>query len=163
MISLPVSQQDLQQARSHYDFYNIKNSLTEGASQIYGAVGEIKAVQWVRTLGETADFEHTKDYDLRINGLTTDVKVARCKSEPSPTYRCSIASSSMHQQPDYYLFMRVIESMVTAWVLGFIPKDQFIKKAKFFRKGEVDPDDQSGLFIFKSDCYSVKASDLYLP
>jgi len=45
-----------------------------------------------------------------------------------------------------------------AWILGQMDKKEYLKKARFLKKGEVD---KSNNFTVKADCYNLKISDLY--
>ena len=41
MIRLNISPEQLQRAKEMYEFNALKNSVTEGKSNIYGAIGEV--------------------------------------------------------------------------------------------------------------------------
>ena len=43
------------------------------------------------------------------------------------------------------------------WILGFMPKKEYLSKAKFLKKGEVDP---SNNWTVSTDCYNLSISSL---
>lgn len=153
MIELAVTAEQIKRAEELYSFYNIKNSITEGKSQIYGAIGEVISIDY---FGATPS--PCKDYDITINGYTIDVKTKKCNSDPKYNYLCSVATTSMHQRCDHYLFCRVKSDMSRAWILGFYPKDKFFNDATFARKGEAE----TPQFNFTTDCYNMPIERLFL-
>ena len=72
--------------------------------------------------------------------------------KPKEHYLCSIAAANTKQECEYYNFVRVMEDLSKAWLLGYISKSGFFECAKFGKKGE---DDGSGRFKFKADCYNL--------
>jgi len=132
----------------------LQGSITQGGGSPAGALGEI-------LVRDMLDYRvhNTKDYDLYTeDGVRIDVKTKRCTSAPKPFYECSIAAHGTRQDCDEYIFVRVLNDLTRAWILGRINKDEYFDKAVRHRKGEVDA---SNNFTFKSDCYNLEISELW--
>lgn len=139
-------------AKSH-DMGKLYNSITRGEGNLAGFIGEAMVASVIG-----AAMANTYDYDLVAGALTIDVKTKRTGKAPQPHYECSVADFNTKQACDWYLFTRVHTTLTKGWILGYLPKREFYKKAKFCRKGEVD---LTNYFIFKADCYNIKIEELW--
>tara|TARA_R110000803_G_scaffold170431_1_gene233447 strand:+ start:745 stop:1233 length:489 start_codon:yes stop_codon:yes gene_type:complete len=136
------------------DMGSLNNSITKGEGNVAGFIGEFVVADLIG-----AKVSNTYDYDLVSNdGLKIDVKTKRTGFKPRDNYDCSVAAFNTKQKCDQYYFVRVKNDFSTAWVLGYYPKDLYFKEARFFRKGDYDPDNR---FTFKADCYNMKIKELY--
>lgn len=132
----------------------LQGSITRGAGSPAGALGEII----VRDLLGYRQI-NTAHYDLYTDqGTRIDVKTKRCTSAPKQYYECSIAAHGTKQDCDEYIFVRVLNNLQRAWILGRISKDEYFKKAVRHKKGDRD---ESNNFTFKSDCYNLEISELW--
>lgn len=162
MIDVKITDEQLCHARDLYSFKALKNSITKGSSNIYGAIGEV--LIWDQHK-DNCEYVGEYNYDLIISGQTVDVKTKRTKYEPLPHYLCSIADTKHNQDPneqqkcDWYCFVRVNENLIDAWILGWIRRDEFFQKAVYFKKGEIDPNSDNN-FTFKEDCWNLPISEL---
>tara|TARA_R100000008_G_scaffold81152_1_gene64152 strand:- start:329 stop:823 length:495 start_codon:yes stop_codon:yes gene_type:complete len=133
----------------------INNSITKGDGNIAGFLGEE-----VANVVIGGDITNTYDYDIIANDTTYDVKTKRCTSPPKESYECSVAEYNTRQKCDRYVFVR-IENIKgkwgRAWVLGWMNKRRYLKKAMKLKKGDVD---QSNGFIVKANCFNMKIKDL---
>ena len=109
-----------------------------------------------------AGFEYSKglaiyDYDLLHEGRfgRTEVKAKRCSSPPKLDYYCSVAESSLHQDCDYYAFLRILNNSTRAWFIGFMPKADFLEAAWMFKKGQEDPNAPGTGWTFSETCRNV--------
>lgn len=143
----------------------INNSITNGLGSRAGFLGEIalaKYLSGVRT--------NSKNHDIRVNGHTIEVKSKRRLVSPRPFYEGSVALTSSHQKPDYYVFLsltfekkKVIKNqeyycgLLDIWYCGAISYSDFITKAVLYKKGQKDP---SNGFIVLTDMYNIKYSEL---
>jgi hypothetical protein len=158
VINIKVNDDQLKRARSLYDFGALKGSITGGKSNIYGALGEVVVHDFFTGTGRDVIHDSTPDYDMKISGKRFDIKTKRTTVPPSQGYNCSIAAYNVTQECDYYLFVRVHESLKEAWILGYIDKGEFYKKAKFYREGDADPKFPS--WNFTADCYNLEVRKL---
>ena len=74
-----------------------------------------------------------------------------------PHYECSIAEVNSTQECDYYAFTRVKKDFSISWYLGVMPKNQYFQKAKFLKKGDVDPTNN---YTVRASCYNLAIEDL---
>jgi len=131
----------------------LRNSITNGAGNIAGFIGEAIAMQ---VLG--GSLVNTYDYDLVLdNGTTIDVKTKQTSVKPLETYECSIASLNATQKCDFYCFVRVKNDFTVGWYLGVYPKDRYMLDSVFMKRGTIDP---SNGYTVKSDCYNLKINQL---
>ena len=133
----------------------INNSITHGDGNIAGFIGEEIANAIIQ-----GDINNTYDYDIIDGDITYDVKTKRCTSPPKSFYECSVAEYNTKQKCDRYVFVR-IENIKgkwgRAWVLGWMDKKKYFKKAVKLRRGDVD---ESNGFIVKANCFNMKIKDL---
>ena len=133
----------------------LRKSITNGAGNLAGFVGERVVAEYLGVKKA-----NTYEYDLITKKEKTyDVKTKRCKSKPLPDYTVSVCALNTKQDCDAYIFVRVDNEITTAWILGYMPKDEFYKQAKFCKKGELDPDSNCN-WRFKEDCYNMYIKDL---
>ena len=132
----------------------LQGSITRGAGSPAGALGEILVRDYLGYIQA-----NTAHYDLYTDqGTRIDVKTKRCTSAPKEFYECSIAAHGSKQECDEYIFVRVLNNLQRAWILGRIPKDEYFEKAVRHRKGDRD---ESNNFTFKSDCYNLAIRELW--
>jgi hypothetical protein len=160
MIKIQISEDQRLRANDLYNFDSLNGSITNGKSNIYGAMGEvvfsdIYADRYVRS--------DCFDYDFLSldKSLSVDIKTKRTTAVPKPFWRCSISAFNINQKCDYYFFMRVSEDLQTAYVLGYLSKQEFFERAEFFKAGDPDPDKPD--WKFAGDCYNVYVKELKEP
>ncbi len=158
VIKVDVTREQLRRSEGLYPFGSLKNSITKGMSNIYGAIGEVIVHDYLEASGRVVQFESTADFDMTVNGKTIDVKTKRTTVPPLPDFNCSIAAFNTRQKCDHYIFARVSEDKQTGWILGYMPKEEYFKKAEFFRKGQKDP--KFPAFKFAADCYNLEIKNL---
>lgn len=129
----------------------LKGSLTRGAGNLAGFLGEIMVREY---LGAKQD--NSYDHDLLMpDGTKIDVKTKRCTSEPKDFYEVSVGN--VKQKCDKYVFTRVLGDYSTIWLLGEITKEDFMEKATERKKGDVD---ESNGFVFKANAHNMAISEL---
>ena len=155
MIEITPTDKQIKEARlSAGGTVGLQGSITRGAGSPAGALGEILIRDYLGYVQAP-----TPHYDLYTSqGVTIDVKTKRCTSAPKSFYECSIAAHGTKQQCDEYIFVRVLNSLQRAWILGRISKDEYFAKAVRHKKGDRD---ESNGFTFKADCYNLQISDLW--
>lgn len=131
----------------------LQGSITRGGGSSAGALGEILVRDYL-----FYKQVNTAHYDLLMGQTRIDVKTKRCTSAPKPYYECSITAHGTKQECDEYIFVRVLNNLTRAWILGRISKDEYYSKAVRHKRGERD---ESNNFTFKSDCYNLEISELW--
>lgn len=156
MITLNISDEQINEAYNLYPFENLRGSITKGKSNFFGALGEIIIRDFFISQNYDVETVNNYHYDLIINEKKIDVKTKRTTVAPDEEYNCSISSFNTKQKTDYYFFVRITEDSKTGFLLGYLSKKSFFEKATFNQKGELD---ENG-WVFKDDCYNVKIKDL---
>ncbi len=135
----------------------LNNSIRNGEGSIVAYIGE-EVVKKVLN----GKIEDTYDYDIIYNDdIKVDVKTKERTVAPRENYNCTVADFNTKQDCDEYAFVSVLNDHSKAWYLGKISKAEFYQKAKFYRKGELDPDSPpSKNFYFRADCYNIPISEL---
>lgn len=154
MIEIIVSDATLLQARDlAEEMGKLRNSFTNGQGNVAGFIGELVVLELLG--GKRIS---TKDYDIVLSdGTTVDVKTKRTSVKPLPHYDCSVAELSLHQDCDSYAFCRVKNDYTVCWFLGLVLHDTYFSKARFLKKGDVDP---SNNYTVKSSCYNLSIEEL---
>ena len=154
MIEVVVTADMLVEARDKAaEMGKLRNSITSGAGNIAGFIGEAIAQQ---VLGGT--LTNTYDYDLVLDdGIKVDVKTKQTSVKPLETYECSIANLNTTQKCDYYCFVRVKNDFTVGWYLGVYPKEQYMLDSVFMKRGTIDP---SNGYVVKSDCWNLPIHQL---
>ena len=129
IIQVEITEAQIKRAEGLYPFGFLKNSITKGKSNIYGAIGEVIVHDYLASTNRSVKFDNTAHYDLIVNGNKADVKTKRTTVPPIQNFNCSIAAYNTTQKCDVYIFARVHENKKKAWICGWIPKDEFFKKA----------------------------------
>jgi len=152
MIELDIPLDIIGKARKLSDELGVlKHSLTKGKGNLYGFIGELLFNSIVK-----GKLDNTYDYDIVMkDGSKIDVKAKKTTVKPLPYYVCTVPAYNIKQKCDYYGFVRVMDDLSKAWVLGLMPKEKFFKEATFMDKGE-----RNGSYINKMACYNVKIEDL---
>ena len=131
----------------------LNNSITHGDGNIAGFVGD----QVVKSLIKSV-WASTYDYDLITDkGTRIEVKTKRTTVKPKDYYDCSIANFNTKQRCDVYAFVRCNLETREAWFVGWMKKQKYLDKARFMKKGDIDP---SNNFTVKADCHNVAIKDL---
>jgi len=151
-----ISKEQIERAKKLYSFKELKGSIMNGKSNIYGALGEIIIYDLSKNKKLNVDFNSTYDYDLIINGYKIDVKTKRTTVTPKENYLCSISSFNTSQKCDIYFFLRINENLKECYLLGYKDKTEFFKEASFNKKGSLDVNGWS----FKDDCYNLEIRKL---
>lgn len=155
MIEISITDEMLLQARSSsVEMGTLRNSITKGAGNIVGFLGELIANEVLK-----GNINHSYDYDIVMpDGVTVDVKTKATSAVPLPSYQCSVAKLNTKQQCDYYAFVRIKNDLSVGWYLGVYPKSLFFDDAVLLQKGDVDGDNG---YIVKSTCYNLPISSLW--
>ena len=142
-------------------------SIEGGKGRIYGYLGEEIPIAQLNG----AIRKNTKDYDFVYKGYTFEVKT-KVRKDVKMWYDASVDQSSSHQRPDFYIFVAVIgprnfhrksEDFIIdynyedSYIMGFIGRDKFFKKARSFNAGDIDP---SNGIKYRDGINLVKYQDL---
>ncbi len=134
----------------------LNNSITSGQSNGWGMLGE----EVIRDLLNCKDSDDIYNYDLKTpNGLRLEIKTKKTSrvTPPEPYYECSVCNHNPRQRCDAYVFLRVSTRVNKAWICGYMNKEEFMSKARFFKKGDIDT---SNGYKVHASCYNMNISEL---
>ncbi len=135
------------------DMGAIRNSIREGAGNVYGFLGEILVMRCL----PGSVLTNTRDNDILYKGRTIDVKTKCTTVVPRQNYAAAVPLLQKDQKCDMYVFARVLNNMSGGWVLGYLRKEEFMDLSKVRLKGEVEPGND---WPCTMDCYSLHVSEL---
>lgn len=145
----------------HQALGKLNNSIRKGQGNFDGFVGE-NALKLFLDLPLDLE-QNTYDYDVVYHKKTIDVKTKKTSVIPQPIYEASVAAYNTKQLCDFYVFTRILYHEngyipKIAYLMGFMPKQEYYSKARFLKKGQTDG---SNNFIVKADCYNMFYKDMY--
>lgn len=138
-------------------------SITRGSGNEIGMMGEILVQELLNgeRVGKT-----NPAYDIVLsNGVTVDVKTTCAATVPEPHYVARVYGNEGNKEKlcakcNVYYFVRCNKNLTLATIVGWMPSREFIERAVFSPKGNVDPSD--GKLSF-SDEFTLPISELYPP
>jgi len=158
MRKFKVSKQTLLEAKTRAKKLPLlNNSIRQGKGAIVAYLGEAVVK---KVLG--GKIKDTYNYDVVYgDNVKVDVKTKERKYPPESNWNCTVANFNTTQECDEYAFVSVLNDHSTAWYLGKISKENFYKKATFYKEGDLDPDSSPNYpFHFKADCYNIPILEL---
>jgi hypothetical protein len=151
MISLNITQQQIERSKNHYEFGTLENSITDGQRNELGALGEIVVLDYYNSIGSDIVDASERSYDVIIDGKTTDVKT-RPINYPKPHHTINVPAYSIKKQNcEYYLFVFIRKDLKRAYLVGYIHKREFLRIARFYKEGEPGTFN----FTFPCDTYQI--------
>lgn len=159
-ISLPLLPHWISESeKKAKDLGSLRNSITNGAGDLAGYVGEYLVAE---TLGHPIVSNDSFDFDIQTPLYDIDVKTKRCNSEIKPEYACSVTKKGSFQLCDIYVFCRINFAQNKGWILGYEFKDTFFHKATYGENNapeKIEGVENNG-FNYRADCYNVLIKDL---
>ncbi len=145
MIEMMVTPGILERAELRMTKFELKSGArsnqygSERLRTLVGYIGEQVVAEWLN-VWIIDDY----DYDIKFLGHRYDVKTISCKSKPLASFEATVNSceeGEQHRQDaDYYIFVRLgldlLGNRRTAWVVGYIPVDEFFERGRFVKKGQ---------------------------
>ena len=129
----------------------LKGSIMEGKGTVAGFLGELIVCEVIGAQPSN-DFQH----DLNLDGIVLlEVKTKQRTKAPIPSYEVDVAARNIRQQADYYVFTSVLYDQSFGYVLGCMPKYEYLMQSRFREKGT-----NCGGFTVKASCFSMPISKL---
>jgi hypothetical protein len=130
-------------------------SIKSGAGHYYAKIGEL-------LLCERYHWKHVDTYDYDCLAIDDDgterrieVKVKNRNHPPRGNYLATVAAANTAQKCTHYLFCSTIRDEML-YIVGILPKVDFLWSAALYRKGDPDPDSPPGQnWMFKADCFNL--------
>jgi len=157
MIEIPITPAMVKVAkRKAEELGKLKNSIRKGEGNITGFLGEMAANKVIK--GKIVSGK-SYDYDILKEEKSWEVKTKARNVVPLEKYNCSVAEYNTKQKCDNYIFVSLypLENPTKAFVLGWLPKEDFYNKAFYLKKGQIEPGTP---WRVKASCYNVRISEL---
>jgi hypothetical protein len=156
-ISVPIVESMLQKALSKSkDMGTLNNSIRRGAGNVVGFLGEIAFTE----IFPASKSSNSYDWDIKAGNFTVEAKTKDRTVSPKIKYECSIANFNTTQKTDFYVFVSLLRSgsiYTNAYLLGFIQKEEYMKKSIFLKEGQIDP---SNGWKVNADCWNLPINEL---
>jgi len=136
MIEITITREQLDKAYAQGgDLGAIRNSQMKGNRNFVGFLGENAVEEYLPVKPKNC-----KDYDFVLeDGRTVDCKSAMINIPPRPLTNCNIMEVALHQKCDLYVFCFYVKPQTTLYICGYIPKQEYVSKARKVNKGDTDP------------------------
>ena len=141
----------------------INNSHTKGRGNVAGYMGELADIQYLVGSDHVSHEEGEAKYkrDILYNGYTIESKTKRRMFDPRPDFEASQDRLSSHQNSDIILFnsitfgkelkplfingrkIKQYSHPLKIWLVGWVFREDFYKKAFKVKKGYVDPSNKN--------------------
>ena len=115
---------------------------------------------------EDEDNEHNENgfdggFDFIINDLKVDVKTMGRTTEMRDNYVHNFIAYQRDYDVDYYVFLSYNRTNEHLTVCGYIDKENFFRRARFYDEGTRRFRTDGTSFKTKAPMYEIKQSDLY--
>lgn len=119
--------------------------------RITGYLAEIA----IKSIFPNFEYSLSDDVDFILNKKTFDVKAQGCNTKPKDNYVGTLYQEQDTREVDYYIFTRVKNDSSVVWIMGFISKTDFLKKAILVEKGF-----ENNNFIYDQSRYEIEYKEL---
>ena len=135
-----------------YELGSLPGSMTKGKGNIIGFLGKIAVCDYYGF-----DFIDAHGLDIIFGKISFSVKTKAREKKPMPHYVVSIAEMSIKNDSEMYIFTCVNYAHTKAWILGFYPKESYLKNADYMVVGETDGSNSHEKL---GNCYNMEISQL---
>jgi len=151
MKEINVTEQQLERAKTLYEFKVLNNSISKGKGNLIGAIGEIVVFDYYINKGKNVIHAQNFQYDLIIENYKIECKTLASNVTPKDYYNCHLSTFNDKQDCDYYCFLHALNDFSKVWIKGMLSKHEVNQLKTFKKKGELD-----GKFAFKEDTWVIK-------
>lgn len=165
MIEIPITAAHRRDAVKLADDYAYRHSMRGTDANVVGALGEVITLEWLRSIGRPAAFEHSTTHDIVIESedpYTIDVKTKERSVVPKPDYEATVpAYNHDHQRPDIFIFTSIrrdksiegIDRFIEGHLIGWCTYDYLTQHAVFWDTNMVSPSNKWKPTI---DCWNIR-------
>lgn len=159
-VCVDITSEIYSRAKSRADnIGELRNSIRKGKGNLVGCIGEDVIKRYLD--GSYARGKSKFNHDMLIEDHKIEIKSKERKHAPKLDWEASIAKSSSHQEPDFYIFTSAEKSddkYTKLWILGYISREEFYEKARLIKAKNID---KSNWFRCKRDMYNIYHHELY--
>jgi hypothetical protein len=144
-----------------YDFGNVK-AVAKGTKQqeLTGLIGQCIIAQELGLPLVEGGQGFDGGFDLVYNGLKVDVKTMGRSVDVQPDYVNHFYARQKRFNADAYVFCSYNKNKNELTICGWITKDAFFKKAKFYPKGTRRYQTSGAYFCTRLDMYEIPNTEL---
>lgn len=152
LVTIDITEDMIQKANQKAtSMGQLRNSILKGEGNDIGFLGEEILRKYL-----AIESKNSFDYDMVFKDIKIEVKTKRTSVPPEPHYECSVAAYNTKQNCDIYVFARVNYDMTRGWLIGYLKKDDFYKRA---RKSDAGSTEIENEYLEHATCYKVQAQE----
>jgi len=130
------------------------------SQQLIGLIGQTIVADLLNLNRPSANIGFDGGYDFLIKGRKIDVKTMGRTVSVKQHYVHNFVGYQKLFDVDYYLFCSFNKALKVLSICGIKAKEEFEKKAKFYRKGQLRFRDDGTSFPSKAPLYEIRQFDL---
>jgi len=151
-----IDDETLELAKNWSDFKGNKFSIRNDDTKMI--VSNLAEIVFSRTYPNAIRISNTdRNADFIMNGKRVDVKCKERSVFCEDYYDVSVEARQIEYNADWYMFYSYNSKQKVMEFLGGIEKEDFIKIATLYKKGDIDPSNNWKVSV---DCYNLKISKL---
>lgn len=134
----------------------LNNSIRKGEGNLAGFLGELSFLKAF----PKAEKVDSYNFDIKVGDYFLEIKTKDRTVPPQLYYEASIANYNAKQKAHYYTFVSLLrdgDRYKKAFIIGYIEPEEYLKKATFLKKGQVDP---SNNWTVNADCWNLSYNKL---
>ena len=163
MFSIPIKDDIISHCRDLLKYKNFgQRGIADGnaSEQLRGIVGQsvIHDLLGLPLIEDTGGFDGGIDFIHQDKSY--DVKTMGRNCDPKHYFVNNLIGLQDKYKVDRYIFCSINRQKLTITVCGWIDKQDFFNKAKFFPEGMTRTRDDGSTFIAKTDLYELANSEL---
>ena len=151
-IEVPITKSMIKTAEEMgKDLGKLRNSVMNGERNTVAFLGE-----QIFLKGIGGEYKGLYDYDILYDGKRYEIKSKERYNPPQLGYDCTVFAYNTIQETDYYAFTSILKDYSKGWIVGYVLKEEFYKKAMFKPKGSLFENQ----LVAKGDAYQLLISKL---
>ncbi len=162
MINLKVTKEVIEHSKKQIDTHNFGQRFEFNGNkeqQLTGVIGQ-SVIMYYFDLGFVENNGFDDGFDLIYCGLKIDVKTMGRKTSVKPYFTNNFVALQDKFNPDAYIFCSYNTITQELTICGWVSKQQFIKKRKFYQKGTKRIRGDGSFFETKADLYEIDMLDI---
>lgn len=145
---------------SEYNFGNRGRGDGSQKMQETGILGQIVFADLIDADRPSGEIGFDGGFDFVIGDKKVDVKTMSRTVDVRPHYVHNFVGYQLKYDCEYYIFLSYNMTKNVLSICGVISKDDFLKKSKYYKKGDRRYRDDGTYFFARAPLYEIKQSDL---
>ena len=163
MFDINVTQEQLNYARDLVDNYNFgMRGYGDGNKdeQLTGLIGQTVFADLLGVSRPSGEIGFDGGIDFIINDVKIDIKTMTRTVPVKNHYVHNFIGYQLKYETQGYVFASYNKRTNVLTICGYVTKEQFIERAKFYKKGQLRYRDDGTYFPSKAPLYEIMQSDL---